>query len=190
MLAQHSDLASRVSYWAQQLAHRLPGQETIYHSTVSCIISQEISFKRSRAIRAQLYQMLGGKFTYDAVHSLTVSDLIRTGLKESRAHLIWSLPSTLQLEQLPYIVGVGTWTVKAVYIMTYSHPDIFLSEDAFIRKRLVQIFGCGSTPSDAAAIAEFWAGHKSAECRFLWRLQESGVQKLLSGAVLTQEDII
>ena len=184
-------IATRVSYWAQQLAAALPRPETVYHSLISCIISQKISFATSRAIRARLYALSGmSKFEHGGIQKLGYQSLMGSGLSPDIANLILSIPAAVRLEDLRSFRGVGNWTVKAVTLMTYSHVDIFLEEDKFVQKRIAQLFGVSQSVDASLWVSQYWAGHRSAECRFLWRLKDSGVTKILAGAPLESADLI
>ena len=181
---------------AIQNVHLLPKPVSLYKSLISLIISQQISFKASRKLRGNLYQYLGSnEFTPENILKITSVQWEGWGLNPHRRELIhrvtdMALKSELRVADLSKIEGIGPWTLKGLQIMTYIEPDVFLYEDAFIRKHIRKLFG-NLTLRQIQKLSQtpVWAGQRSLVSRFLWRLRDSGALKLIQGENITPEDL-
>jgi 3-methyladenine DNA glycosylase/8-oxoguanine DNA glycosylase len=185
-------LDARISSEAIKWQNELPPPQPPYHCLVSCLISQKISFARSRAIRRRLYHKLEGNIcTAENMASLSTEESREIGLTETQIAVIRDLPNPLETKHLTKIPMIGKWTRKAIAIMTYSDDNIFLAEDAYIRKRLCEIYGLENlNAADATQVAENWLTDRSLISRFLWRLKPSGAAKIARKCDISAEDLI
>lgn len=182
----------RIINEAVKWADKLPSSQPLYHCLISCLISQKISFTGSRAIRKRLYHKLEGNLcTPKKMASLSSEELRNIGLTEVQIAAIRNLPNPLKMEHLTEIPMIGKWTRKAVAIMTYSEDNVFLSEDAYIRKKLCEIYGFKSlTVAETNEVAENWLTERSLIGRFLWRLKPSGAAKIARNQPISVDDLI
>lgn len=82
--------------------------------------------------------------------------------------------------------GVGPWTRKAVLVLCDLAPDVFLSEDAWVRKRLGQLYFAGRVPSareaQTFALAHRpWDGVRTRVSHLRWRLTAHGAARIAAG---------
>ena len=179
---------SKIVKYAQKYEDLLPEAVPRYHAVISCIISQKISFQRSRGIRRKLYKELGSDiFTKSKIESLNLNDL---GLD---ARVIEIIDQVNRLENLSFknlakISGIGKWTIDAVKILTYYDPDIALYKDKYIRKILSGLYGKTFTEGTAKAWFEK-VSNKSLVSRFLWRLKYTSINKIIDSEPLTSLDL-
>ncbi|CAH6418872.1 DNA-3-methyladenine glycosylase [uncultured virus] len=177
-------------------------ERPMFHHLVSMVTSQEIAFAKGRAIRIQLYKMAEaatghGILTQQFIASLDVETLKKMGLAEHRCELVKylaTIPSKSHADDLnAYAVvrGVGSWTIKGLQIIFNLGPNVILYEDKWIRKRLGEMIGQGEvTEKRAAELFKTWPGQESLMSYFLWRIQPSGIQKLLQNEPLLRADFV
>jgi DNA-3-methyladenine glycosylase II len=180
-------------------------QKTMYHNAVSLVVSQRISFKASRQIRKKLYEKHGvqtdeniKQTNYDPTIIQNL-DLTEIGIGGKMAESIMEITSLaikksnadIELTDISSIKGIGPWTINAIKILHQMDTNIFLSEDSWIRKRLSQIMGLPTvlTKNQLDKFTENWE-HKTQISLFLWRLQNSGVDKMIRCKSLTRDDFV
>lgn len=167
-----------------------------YHEIVSLVISQRITFKRSRKIRSNLYSKIGSNvMTYDQISNLTDDDLEDTGLDNKKIAIIRSISKDVTKEQFENIAGIGDWTIKSFLIQTEpnEYHDILLVEDLWIRSHLATLFDLNPKMTTKQAELLFqneWVGYKTAVTKFLWRLSKCGALRLKNGCTLDRGDFI
>jgi 3-methyladenine DNA glycosylase/8-oxoguanine DNA glycosylase len=163
----------------------------LYHELISLIISQRISFKKSRDIRMKIYEKIGSYvFTKDKLFSI---NLIETGLDVDKIHLIRNINENVSFNDLKAIPGIGIWTIKSLKAKLLLDDDIFLSEDFYIRTHLKILFKLDKVPIISEAnklIKGRWEGYKTHVSLFLWRLRHESTDKLIQNQELTQQDFI
>ena len=130
----------------------------LFHSLVSCVLSQKISFNASRAIRAKLFTLLGtSDITAKSLCNVSPEQLYAIGINTNTVeiirqllllHLQFDLDRDFTADEVNNILnhinnipGIGPWTIKAVKIMTQS-DNVFLFEDKYIRARMSEVFNC------------------------------------------------
>ena len=129
--------------------------------------------------------------TPNAIHQLSDERLAAAGIAPQVIQTIRAVPLDCRFEGLSEIPRVGIWTIKAVMIMTYQNPDVFLAEDAYVRSRLATIYRKESiTMHEAEIIGQKWIGYRSLVSRFLWRLTDQGANKIAAGNPISSDDII
>jgi len=189
-------MKSKILELAHQVQLWLPKETSLYHATISLILSQRISFAASRKIRQNLYGLIGTNIlTPEAMSKLSTDDLKSIGIRnpdliQSITNL--ALQNKLDINTLRNLTGIEPWTLKGLLIMTYSDPDVFLAKDLYIRKRLQDIYGRPKvlTIKEAEQLAQSWKGHRSIVSRFLWRLKKDSSYKIREGIELTREDFL
>lgn len=108
--------------------------------------------------------------------------------------------SKLRLDEIRNISGIGDWTYNALIIMGHTSSNqedsnIFLKEDAWIRKRLAQlVYGkpksINQKEADTLITDQKEPLNKTKMSQFLWRIKESGINKIRDNKQLLREDFI
>lgn len=196
-------------------------KNTLYHDLISLIISQRIAFNLGRQIRDKLrkeHEKVYQDGTYRpelvkmldlksfGISNLNMIDCINHVTKKSG-------DSKLRLNEIRNISGIGDWTYKALIIMGHmssdgfqEDSDVFLKEDAWIRKRLAQlVYGKPKNISqkeadtlindhtlinDQKEKVQKEPLNKTQLSQFLWRIKESGISKICDNKRLLREDFI
>jgi 3-methyladenine DNA glycosylase/8-oxoguanine DNA glycosylase len=148
--------------------------------------------------------------TAEAMNELTDEQLKLIGIGPRiiaciRAVTVLERQGNLNFENIDNIPGIGPWTSKAIRIMNGTdsllgkslgktnlrNNNIFLFEDAWIRARLATLIGQSGKVSEKEAerLSQSWPD-KTKISRFLWRLKETGAEKMRLGLPLLREDFI
>jgi hypothetical protein len=119
-----------------------------------------------------------------------------------------ALANNLSMNELKDIPGIGDWTYKGLLIMGHGDSStcsnsIFLSEDAWIRKRLSELVDDPRISKSIVAaniLIDRFTNYlldtnnekldKSKLSRFLWRIKDSGIQKIRNNSNLSREDFL
>lgn len=175
----------------------LPSPVSLYHASISLVLSQKISFRKSRLIRSKLYSHLGKSvFLPEDTINIEKGFYREIGIEDHIGKLIRKITRLAQKEKLTFetlaeLKGIGDWTIKGAKIMTYTEePNIFLFEDGYIRKILTSLYELDTklTLSQARKYGKRWSGNETLVSRFLWRLKEDSVKKIFRSQDLTRED--
>lgn len=203
-------------------------KHTLYHDLLCLIISQRISFTVSRNIRKKLRDACKdneGIYDPSTIKSL---DLKSFGLSNTKILKCidevtnLAIQEKLNMSTIKNIPGIGDWTYNGLIVMGHRSPDksydishcishnisydIFLYQDAWIRKRLSELLDTKLTPRSANDLIDNMCGYmfshnhvivdKSKVSRFLWRIKDTGIKKIcnesfLSGSInLTRDDFL
>jgi 3-methyladenine DNA glycosylase/8-oxoguanine DNA glycosylase len=184
---------------------------SLFHETISLIISQRISFQKGRTIRRNLYQKLSlqinESMTPDKVIILTDIDYQQINMSNDKISIIRNVTNnisnnlwypnsieTLEMsfQSLQNISGIRPWTLSALKIKLYPqlYPDILLTNDKWISSRLKELrseYHCVINDSNPRLLYQMTLSEISL---FLWRLKPSGTEKLNKGFLLSQEDFL
>lgn len=170
-------------------------KHSLYHDVISLVISQRIPFKRSKEIRQKLGKIC---FPFTAIEMQNI-DFSTVGLTNKniieciKQITTLELQSNLNINTIKDIKGIGKWTYKALQIMGYEKVNLFLKEDAWIRKRLTQIvYGQIKTISmkEAQQLVEQENCNLTQLSLFLWRIKDCGVVKIKNGEKLTRDNFL
>lgn len=169
-------------------------EHTIFHNTISLVISQKVSFNIGRNIRIKLFELIGSsEFTKDNISQLSDCEMQNIGLDKNKIILVKLIirinkKNNLEfLNELLNLKGIGKWTIKALQILNLNDSNIFLSEDLWIRKRLSELIGIKSvlTIKDCDNLVNFDCKiNKSNLTRFLWRIKPEGIIALKNKQLL------
>lgn len=177
---------------------------TLLQNTISLIVSQQVKFSQGRVIRKRLYELIDAKTsktssgstdTDTILRSLTHKDWKDLGLTPNKISTILEITSmsNLSVDNLDHIKGIGPWTIKALKVLTNSDPNVFLSEDLWIRKRFSELVGTRTLSSkelDEMMGNSDTNSNLTQVSRFLWRLKPENVQKLVQSQELSREDFV
>jgi 3-methyladenine DNA glycosylase/8-oxoguanine DNA glycosylase len=179
--------------------------KNIFHQTVSLVISQKISFAKSRRARQILYDLIkpDQEFTSKNLSKIDKSQWLKIGIAESQYASIQNLIKLDQnnydnkewIEQISKIKGIGPWTIKGLKIMFNIEPDLFLFEDYWIRSRMTELVSTEIKPicmssSNANILSSHWKGYRTLVSLFFWRIKPEGISALKNGIPLTQDYFI
>lgn len=167
-----------------------------FHHLVSLITSHQSPVDINNQIRENLYAICGTPY---CPHIIQQSDLSKIkNLTPASIFTIKSLANVYLSGQCDNLIeyssnirGIGPWTVKCAYILTETSFTQSLYEDAYVKRRLSEIHGCKMTlrnckdwfkivPENSCSLVSY----------FLWKVQSSGIQKLLNNQELNQCDFL
>lgn len=175
-------------------------EHTIFHNAISLVISQQVSFKVGRNTRTKLFALIGSSdITQEKMLQLNNTDLEQIGLSKNKFNLIKSIinihfSNDLEfINKLSQLNGIGIWTVKALQILNFNEPNVFLCEDLWIRKRLSELLGVSKilTIRECDIFVKMNCTiNKSHLSRFLWRIKPEGIIALKNKQVLTHDHFL
>ena len=169
----------------------------LFHETISLIIGQKIRFVEANRIRKSIYELQSklSKDTEDKFKPELIAQIITKPEFKVLGQKITIIQEIIKLSDIKEIftkkiAGVGPWTINALKIYN-GVSNIFLANDKWIRNRLSQLNGIAKlTEKEAKNLIKNWDIDKSLLTRFLWRIKESGVSKILSNKQLDKEDFL
>lgn len=180
--------------------YRIHARRDIFENLVSLITSQQVKFEKGRRIRKTLYELVNGVITPTTIKLTSIDELCATGLTRPRAIAIKRLADVhVQnddelMNEVSRIPGIASWTLKGAQLLTYDPTlvrNIALYEDMWIRKRLGE-YKKQMFPLSLKASKEMFATFQnpSLVSYFLWRIQPSGIQKILRNELLLRTDFV
>lgn len=165
--------------------------EDIYLSLLSAIISQQLSTKVARVIKARFLNLFPDQYPQPAlVLALPEETLRGVGLSFQKLgyirnvaafaqqgqldyQLIAALPDEALIRHLVCIKGVGRWTAEMILMFTLVRPDVFPVDDLGIQNAMKQQYKLTATGKTLLAemtrIAESWRPYRTLACRYLWQ---------------------
>jgi 3-methyladenine DNA glycosylase/8-oxoguanine DNA glycosylase len=178
--------------------------KTLFHHIVSQYVTQLVSFKQSRIIRQNLYNILQNPYNQNIFNSLTDEELLSSGINSKQLDVLKHVSLIVDnnningsLIKLRELKGIGDWTIKSTILMLkYTEwEQINLFEDAYIRNRIKELYNLKSiTPSKAKELIISLSETNSTSvgiCSlFLWRINSSGIQHLKEKIPLIETDFI
>lgn len=182
-------------------------KKTLFHNTISLIISQKIPFHEGREIRQKLFSELGKyDIIYDEFKKISNNKLKEIGISETKINCIEIVIKLFEdchdddniniITKLALVKGIGSWTIKSLYILSNldEYNDIFLIEDYWIRKQIKILYGLNKVPSEKEVremdIMKPWKGNQSNISRFLWRLKTEGAIAIINGVSLERHHFL
>lgn len=164
-----------------------------YHQLISLVTSQQISFEAGRNLRKQLYLEVGYPLTPQNISSINLSKYL-TPAKQFTVRAITEmalLDNNDLINRVKNIKGVGPWTLKGAYILTEVSQEEPLFEDAYVRKRLSEIFGLTIGIKEAKTFFDTLPDNKrSIVSYFLWRIRKTSTWKVSRGERLERSDFL
>lgn len=167
---------------------RLAPDRQPFVALIASIISQQISVKAARAIRARVEALLDGEPRPDRILALDHETLRSAGLSNSKAHYlrdlaeraasgsldldnIRALPDEAVIGELVQVKGIGRWTAEMFLIFSAGRLDVLPVDDLGLRTGVRNHYGLASLPGRAEIepIAECWRPYRSIATWYLWR---------------------
>lgn len=159
--------------------------KSLFHNTISLVISQKIAFGKGRAIRIKIYDKIGSyEMSYDNMKDFTKEDLASFGLESFQIETIqrvMALPQPLVYNDvINKVKGIGEWTKKALELYEGNKDNILLVEDYWIRKRVRDLFDLSKIPTvkEAEKLLDGICKNKSNVSKFLWRIKPEAIKKI------------
>ncbi|MGV3504191.1 MAG: DNA-3-methyladenine glycosylase family protein [Adhaeribacter sp.] len=165
--------------------------EDIYLSLLSSIISQQLSTKVARVIKARFLALFPGEYPQPGlVLEKNDEELRAVGLSFQKIGYIRNVAAFAREGQLDYQVisqlddeglirhlvqvkGVGRWTAEMILMFTLVRPDVFPVDDLGIQNAMKKQYGLNQTGkallSEMSRIAEAWRPHRTLASRYLWQ---------------------
>lgn len=174
---------------------------SFFHQTISLIISQKISFKKSRSIRSKIFEKIFPEKEFTIQNFKFIKeDLKNFGLNETQIDTINNIIEIYNkdldvinwIHKIQKIKGIGIWTIKCLKIMFNIDNDIFLSEDFWIRSRLSELYNYNYviTIKESNDISIQWKGYRTNVSKFLWRIKPEGIEALKNKDLLIKEHFL
>jgi 3-methyladenine DNA glycosylase/8-oxoguanine DNA glycosylase len=174
-------------------------QYSIYHNTISLIISQKIAFQIGRKIRQNLFDLIKeNEFTKENIKVLTDLQLVNIGLCLPKINTIREISKCITIDHNKYIndiskiKGIGNWTIKCLKILNLNLSNIFLSEDLWIRKRVSELIKVNMilTQKQCDNVVLNSQINKSILTKFLWRITPHGIIALQNNIELKRDHFL
>ncbi len=159
---------------------------------VRSIISQQISGKAARSIRARLTEVVAPeKISAEALLRLTAAELRSAGLSLQKAGYLHDLAEKVQagavnlrqiarrdddavIAELVQVKGIGVWTAQMFLMFSLGRLDVFPHADLGIRSALRNLYQLDDLPDKARSheIAEPWRPYATVASWYCWRSLE------------------
>lgn len=145
---------------------------TPLYKAVSLVMSQRIPFKLSRVFRERIKDKSDTQLRDPNLYT-----------KHPNREVICKVIQLKEVDEktLSTIKGIGPWTINAFLIWSRKDNNIFLYNDKWIQKNIIAIYGINMNKMQ---IDVLWDGKLAIVSRFLWRLNETGVNRINRGMVL------
>jgi DNA-3-methyladenine glycosylase II len=163
-------------------------KDNVFQTLVRAIIYQRSSEASGSTVYARLEEIIGDKLAPAGMLSLTVDDIRKAGLAESKATYIlnlaeWfdanrkiakrlaSMPDDEVVASLTPIPGVGLWTVNVLLVFNLGRLDVAPAPDAVIRGIARIVYGLKTQPSVefVQRKIEVWRPYRSIATMYLYQ---------------------
>ena len=171
-------------------------QKSLFHTTCSCITSQQVSFNVGRTIRKQLYDLCGVPLTRESILNADLTQI--KNLTPNRIKLLKDMAKIDDNESNDKVLtnyyklkGFGKWTHNAISILLGLSDTVNLSTDLYIRKNLaIYLSKPKLTEKEAYDYLLQANNNQTIVCHFLWRIKPTSVHKVITELVLTKDDFV
>lgn len=168
-----------------------------YHHTISMITAQQIKFEAGKSLRQTLYNIAGYPLKPENIRGANLKDIkylthAKLFIIKAVTEIALAKPSDDDfMMKIAGIQGIGPWTLKGVLILTEKSPSEALYEDAYIKKRLGNIYGKKMSVTDCKLFFQVIPENsRSIVSYFLWRLKDSGAEKVRNNRLLERNDFL
>jgi DNA-3-methyladenine glycosylase II len=177
-----------------------PSKDNVFQSLVRAVIYQRSSEASGSTVYSRLEKIAGGKLASAKMLSLSVKNIQKAGLAQSKATYIlniaeWfdanpeiarKLPSMSDdevISSLTSISGIGLWTVNVLLVFGLGRLDVAPAPDAVIRGIARIVYGLKNRPSVefVREKMETWRPYRSIATMYLY---QTGKLKLTSADIL------
>lgn len=178
---------------------------SIFHFTVSLIISQKISFYKGRNIRKQLFTLIhpDNEYTVKNLSKIDKNTYIQLGIESNKYDTILNLINLYDnnmsnenwINVISTVKGIGPWTINAIKIIFNINNNILLFEDLWIRKRFSELV-CSNKILTCKECIEYvdknklWYNYRSQVSKFLWRINENGICAIKNNIALSRDHFV
>lgn len=179
---------------------------SVYHDTISLIISQQISFRKSREIRRNMFEMLISenlpKFTYEFINFKLSSLYKQLGISDSKYQTMRSIPNvpdvkfTVQelenyIAYISNIKGIGNWTCNALRVINRV-PNSYLSDDSYIQTNIKNLLGIENLGKSEVEyiVNTFFSRHRLEFTILFWRIKKESIDKMKNFREISQDDFL
>jgi DNA-3-methyladenine glycosylase II len=163
-----------------------------FQMLVASIISQQISGKAARSIRARLDALVAPEpITPHNLAALSVAQLRSAGVSPQKAGYLHDLAArvdsgAVRLARLPrmsdeaaiaelvQVKGIGVWTAQMCLMFSLGRLDVFPHDDLGIRSALRNLYGLADLPDRETSmeIARPWRPYATIASWYCWRSHE------------------
>jgi DNA-3-methyladenine glycosylase II len=167
-----------------------PSLNNPFHALTSSIISQQLSARAARAIKARLFDLLGiERFTPESILKMSAKGARAAGLSRAKIKYIRGLALAFRdgefdftsiakcededvIAKLTTFPGIGRWTAEMFLIFGLGRPDVLSTNDAGLKKGFKLTYNLQQTPSadEMISIGEPWRPYRSVASWYLWRV--------------------
>jgi len=163
-----------------------------YQALVSSIISQQLSVKAARTIKARFCALFGSEDlpTPEAILTKNIDELRTAGLSRGKASYVLNLAEhvvdgsvsfdTLDsmsndeiIRELTSVKGIGEWTVHMFLMFSMGRMDVLPHGDLGIKNGVKALYGLeqSPTPDDIMTIADTyqWHPYESIAAWYIWQ---------------------
>ena len=175
------------------IKHRRSHRGGAFQSLAEAIVYQQLSGKAAGTILKRFVALIPGKQfpTPEDVLKIKTEQLRSVGLSGQKASYVKDLAAKFTdgtinpklfskmsdaeiIEHVVAVKGIGEWTAHMFLMFTLARPDVLPTGDLGIQKGFQKLFNLKTKPSPQKMeeLAAGWAGHRTAACMYLWRLQD------------------
>jgi DNA-3-methyladenine glycosylase II len=167
-----------------------PSLDNPFHALTSSIISQQLSARAARAIKARLFDSLGvERFTPERIGKMSAKVARTAGLSRGKFEYLRGLAMAVRdgeldftsiakcededvIAKLTTFTGIGRWTAEMFLIFGLGRPDVLSTHDAGLKKGFKLTYNLPQTPSaeEMTSIGEPWRPYRSVASWYLWRV--------------------
>lgn len=168
-------------------------KESVYHSLLGSIVSQQLSTKAAATIHRRFLDMYDGTPHPHLVIDTQHDDLRAVGLSNQKAQYVknvatfflekpmdrkyWNkLDDDAIIQELSSIKGIGKWTVQMTLMFTLDRPNVFPIDDLIIRNSVIHYYGIDAKAPDLIQqlhrVADKWTPYRSYACYYFWAAKD------------------
>jgi DNA-3-methyladenine glycosylase II len=159
-----------------------------FQALVRAVIYQRSSEAAGSTVYSRLKEIAGGKLTPAKIRSLSIKNIRKAGLAQSKATYILNLAEWFDanhriarkfplmsdeevISALTPISGVGLWTVNVLLVFNLGRLDVAPSPDAAIRRIVQIVYGLKAEPSVEFVYEkiERWRPYRSIATMYLYQ---------------------
>ena len=167
-----------------------PALDNPFHALTSSIISQQLSARAARAIKARLFDLLRAQhFESEIILKIPAEKFQAAGLSRAKVDYIRGLALAFRkgefdvaslaeckdedvITRLVRFPGIGRWTAEMFLIFGLGRPDVLSVNDAGLKRAFRAAYHLPQIPSSAEMIelGEPWRPYRSIASWYLWRV--------------------
>lgn len=148
------------------------------------VLGQRVRYVRARAVRAAIYERLGGVvFGPDTLSDLVADrgacDVI--GIDQGQARVLGDLCARATARPMATasdvravadeVAGIGRWTAEAAVVTALLDSDAFPVADRWLARKMGLLYGLPRAPTVAQVetLARRWSPYRAVAAAYLWR---------------------